>query len=95
MRTPDLYLLQQKSGCVLYWRKLPRILSSSVGQEYSEMTLSRRLAGCVFQAALLGLLVQPAFAQSPKELRARPGVAVVMVSLVNPRADCSVNPVVG
>jgi len=41
---------------------------------------------------LLVSALQPALAQTPKELKTRPGVAVVMVSLVNARADCSVNP---
>lgn len=41
---------------------------------------------------LLAWLVLPAHAQAPKELKTRPGVAVAMVNLVNPRSDCSVNP---
>ena len=41
---------------------------------------------------LLAALAQPAPAQTPKELKTRPGVAVAVVNLVNPRADCSVNP---
>ncbi len=41
---------------------------------------------------LLACLVQPALAQTPKELKIRPGVAVAVVNLVNPRADCSINP---
>ncbi len=41
---------------------------------------------------LLAWLVQPAQAQAPKELKTRPGVGVALVNLVNPRADCSINP---
>jgi hypothetical protein len=41
---------------------------------------------------LLAWLVGPALAQIPKELRTKPGVAVAVVNLVNPRADCSINP---
>jgi hypothetical protein len=41
---------------------------------------------------LLASLVQPVLAQAPKELNTRPGVAVAVVNLVNPRPDCSVNP---
>jgi len=41
---------------------------------------------------LFAWLAQPALAQSPKELKTRPGVAVAVVNFVNPRADCSVNP---
>jgi hypothetical protein len=41
---------------------------------------------------LLACLAQPALAQMPKELKTRPGVAVAVVNLVNPRPDCSVNP---
>ncbi len=41
---------------------------------------------------LLVCLVQPTLAQAPKELKTRPGVAVAVVNLVNPRADCSINP---
>jgi hypothetical protein len=43
-------------------------------------------------ALALAWLAQPALAQTPKELKTRPGVAVAIVNLVNPRADCSVNP---
>jgi hypothetical protein len=44
------------------------------------------------QILLLSCLVEPALAQTPKELKTRPNVAVAVVNLVNPRADCSVNP---
>lgn len=41
---------------------------------------------------LLALLTQPALAQTPKELRTKPGVTIAVVNLVNPRADCTVTP---
>jgi hypothetical protein len=47
---------------------------------------------CLLAALLLAWLAQPAQAQAPKELKTRPGVAVAMVNLVNPRPDCSINP---
>ncbi|RXH10130.1 hypothetical protein [Bradyrhizobium guangzhouense] len=44
--------------------------------------------------ALVGLLPLSAVAhaQTPKELRTKPGVSVVVVNLINPRPDCSSNP---
>jgi hypothetical protein len=47
---------------------------------------------CLLPALLLAWLVEPAQAQAPKGLKTRPGVAIAMVNLVNPRSDCSVNP---
>ena len=41
---------------------------------------------------LLAWLVQPAQGQAPRELKTKPGVAVAMVNLVNPRPDCSGDP---
>jgi hypothetical protein len=46
----------------------------------------------LFAFALTLLLFSPATAQTPKELKTKSGVSIVMVNLVNPRPDCSVNP---
>jgi hypothetical protein len=42
--------------------------------------------------AILALCGMPASAQSPKELKTRSGISVVMVNFLNARPDCSANP---
>jgi hypothetical protein len=45
-------------------------------------------------AALLVVLwlSDPCLAQTAKEIKTKPGVSVIVVQLINPRADCSANP---
>jgi hypothetical protein len=46
----------------------------------------------VAQIAAMVLVLSGAHAQSPKELKTKAGVSVVVVNFVNPRPDCSANP---
>src|SRR5271154_3842693 len=47
---------------------------------------------CLVAAVALAISASLAIAQSPKELKVQSGKTVILVNLVNPRADCSSNP---
>ena len=51
-----------------------------------------KLSHAQFVAIICVATFSPTFAQSPKELKTRPGTPVVLVNLLNARPDCSANP---
>ena len=52
--------------------------------------MSRKIAQIV--AMIFVTSIASAWAQTPKELKTKVGVSVVLVNFVNARADCSTNP---
>lgn len=51
-----------------------------------------KLSHAQFVAIICAANVSATFAQSPKELKTKPGTPVVLVNLLNARPDCSANP---
>ncbi|SRR6266568_362696 len=52
----------------------------------------RKFSNFLLSIAWASMMVSSALAQTPKELKTKPGVSVALVNLVNPRPDCTVNP---